>query len=236
MKEIKGFIFDLDGVITDTAEYHFQAWKALGEGLGIPFDREFNEKLKGIDRMESLEKILEYGNQQNNFSKEEKIALAEKKNAYYQELIKSIRPRDVLPGIEELLNTLRKHHIKIGLASASKNAPAIIDALGVRDYIDYLVDPASVKRGKPAPDIFLEAARGLGVDPETCVGIEDAEAGVEAIKAAGMFAVGVGRKESMKKADFIVENTGELTFENIKKAFCTWKSMHQHKKEKIGVD
>lgn len=219
MSEIKAMIFDLDGVITDTAEYHFLAWKQLGDDLGIPFDRAFNEQLKGVSRMESLERILRLGNKENAFTDEEKQALATKKNDHYKELIKNITPADLLPGIENLLKETKAAGIKIGLASASKNAFAVIDSLQVGHYFDYIVDAAKVKHSKPDPEIFLTAADQLGVEYHTSVGVEDAEAGVEAIKSAGMFAVGVGTKEAMAKADLIVDDTKSLNLVAIQEAF-----------------
>lgn len=213
---IKAFIFDLDGVITDTAEYHYLAWKKTSDLLGIPFDKEFNENLKGVSRMASLEKILERANKQNELSEDEKLKLATDKNEFYKQLIQKVTKNDLLPGIEQLLKKLRRENIKIGLASASKNAMTVIKGLQVGDYFDFIADAAKCENSKPAPDIFIMAAEGLGVEPEYCVGIEDAEAGIEAINAAKMFSVGVGEAESMKNADIIVTSTAELNLEYIK--------------------
>ncbi|MFC5772618.1 beta-phosphoglucomutase [Ectobacillus antri] len=214
-KQVQAFIFDLDGVITDSAEHHYLAWKQLGQELHIPFDREFNEQLKGVSRMDSLERILALGNRQHDFTAEEKEALATKKNEHYKELIKGITEADILPGITELLADIRKHGLKVGLASASKNAFVVIDRLGVGEHFHYIVDAAKVAKGKPDPEIFLKAADALGVPYENCIGVEDAEAGIEAIKAAGMFAVGVGTPESMAKADYVVSGTSELRYDEI---------------------
>ncbi|GMB10125.1 beta-phosphoglucomutase [Thermolongibacillus altinsuensis] len=218
-KKISAFIFDLDGVITDTAEYHYLAWKQLAEELGIFFDREFNEQLKGVSRMESLERILAFGNQAERYTKEEKEALAAKKNEHYKQLIEKITPNDLLPGIAEMLEDLKKRGIKIGLASASKNAFAVIERLQIGGYFDTIVDAANIQHSKPHPEIFLTAAQQLGVPCVECVGVEDAEAGIQAIKAANMFAVGVGTKEAMKDADYIVESTADLNYESILKVF-----------------
>ncbi|WP_062353915.1 beta-phosphoglucomutase [Bacillus kwashiorkori] len=223
MKELHAVIFDLDGVITDTAEYHYLAWKALAEELGISFDREFNEQLKGISRMESLEKILIKGGKENEFTYEEKEKLATQKNEHYKTLIKRITPNDLLPGIEAFLQEIKAANIKIGLASASKNAFSVIESLQVGNYFDTIVDAATVKNSKPDPEVFLKAADQLNVAYENCVGVEDAEAGVEAIKRAGMFAVGVGTKEAMAKADYIVNSTGELTLAKVKEKFLAAK-------------
>ncbi|WP_028274765.1 beta-phosphoglucomutase [Atopococcus tabaci] len=215
---MKAFIFDLDGVLTDTAEFHYRAWKKLGERIGISFDREFNEQLKGISRMESLERILAYGNKEEEFTEEEKKQLAAEKNEDYKELITQITPEDLLPGIPEFLEEIKENDIRMAIASASRNAPVILERLGIMEEFDAIVDPAQLQRGKPDPEIFLKGAELLGVPPNECVGIEDAEAGIEAINAAGMFSVGVGTPQSMKDADYSVEHTDQLTLAGILEA------------------
>jgi beta-phosphoglucomutase len=217
--QLDAVIFDLDGVITDTAEYHYLAWKNLANSLGIDFDKKSNEQLKGISRMESLEMILKLDKKEALFSDAEKLEFATKKNQYYQVLIKDISKKDILPGIVELLEKLKANNIKIALASASKNAKVIIEGLGLRSHFDVIVDVEKIKKGKPDPEIFLKGADLLGVPIDRCIGIEDAQAGVEAIKAANMFAVGVGSKDALKRADYIVETTNQLVFEEIKKRF-----------------
>lgn len=219
MRELKAIIFDLDGVITDTAEQHYLAWKLLANDLGVEFDRDFNEKLKGVSRMESLELILDNGLLQTKFTTQEKEQLATKKNDHYKTLIEEITPADMLPGMKELLQQLKDNGLKVGLASASKNAFTVLDRLEITSYFDTIVDAATVVNGKPDPEIFLKAAEALQVDVKNCVGIEDAEAGVQAIKSAGMFAVGVGSPEAMAKADVIVSDTKALTLEFIKEHF-----------------
>ncbi|MCU9613167.1 beta-phosphoglucomutase [Caldibacillus lycopersici] len=220
MAELQAFIFDLDGVITDTAEYHFLAWKQLGEELGIKIDREFNERLKGVSRLESLNRILALNNRETNFSLEEKEFLATKKNEHYKELIQQVTPNDLLPGIHSLLANIKSNHYKIGLASASKNAPAVIEKLQIGNFFDTIVDAATVKRSKPDPEVFLKAAEQMNVTAEACIGIEDAEAGIESIKAAGMFAVAVGTNEALrKKADMTVERTNQLKLNELIKSF-----------------
>lgn len=214
-KPLQAFIFDLDGVITESAEYHYLAWKALGEDIGIPFTREFNEELKGVSRMDSLEKILALGGKQNDFTQEEKNSLAEKKNDHYCTLIQNITPADILPGIEPLLADIRANGLKLGLASVSKNAFTVMTSLGLKDQFDVIVDAATISKGKPDPEIFLTAASLLGVDAAACIGIEDAAAGVDSIKGAGMFAVGVGSAESLAKADLIYPNTAQLSYAEI---------------------
>jgi beta-phosphoglucomutase len=218
-KPLQAFIFDLDGVITDTAEYHYLAWKALGEELGIPFTREFNEELKGVSRMDSLEKILALGSRGNDFSLEEKEALATKKNEHYVRLIANISPDDILPGIKGLITEIKEKGYRLGLASVSKNAFKVMDSLGIRGEFDVIVDAATIAKGKPDPEIFLTAAKLLNVDPLACIGIEDAAAGVDSIKDAGMFAVGVGSETSLAKADIIYSSTEQLSLSNIMNAY-----------------
>ncbi|MCA1029616.1 beta-phosphoglucomutase [Bacillus timonensis] len=216
---LQAVIFDLDGVITDTAEYHYLAWKALGEDIGIPFTREFNEELKGISRMDSLDKILALGGRVNDFSLEEKEQLAHKKNEHYKELIQKISPLDILPGIQELIVEIKEMKLKMGLASVSKNAFTVMDALRLTDQFDVIVDANTIANSKPDPEIFLTAARLLEVDPSHCIGIEDAAAGVDAIKSAGMFAVGVGSVQTLYKADVVYESTSDLSFKNMVELF-----------------
>ncbi|WP_449598913.1 beta-phosphoglucomutase [Niallia sp. Marseille-Q9988] len=213
---LKGIIFDLDGVITDTAEYHYLAWKKTAEAIGVPFDREFNEELKGVSRMDSLYKILEHGGIRGRFSEKQVEELAYDKNIYYQELIKEITPNDLLPGIEAFLVECKDAGMKIGLASASKNGPVILDRLGVTSFFDTIVDPGKLKKGKPDPEIFVKAAGQLQLQVNECVGVEDAEAGILAIKGANMFAIGVGTPERMKLADWQVGSTAEITLARLK--------------------
>ena len=214
---MKAVIFDLDGVITDTAEYHYLAWKNLSEELSLPFDKGFNEKLKGVSRIKSLELILSLGDM--TYSDEEKKALTEKKNDLYKEMIAKVTPADLLPGIESLLKELQEDGMGTALASASKNAPFILDRLEVTPYFNHIVDVNLIKQGKPDPEIFLTGAAKLGFLPEDCVGIEDAEAGIESILSAGMYAVGVGTPAQMQKADLIVSSTAELSLSLLKENF-----------------
>jgi len=216
-KKVEAFIFDLDGVITDTAEFHYLAWKELGESLGISIDREFNETLKGVSRTDSLERILELGNKQNDYTAEEKEKLANGKNDNYVKLIQNISPKDLLPGVEEFLKSLKEAGFKIGMASASKNAMMVTNLLQVQDYFDHIVDAATVAVSKPDPEVFLKAATALGVAPENCIGVEDAAAGVTAIKAAGMYAVAIGDASVLASADMILKSTDELNLNNILK-------------------
>lgn len=214
---LKAVLFDLDGVITDSAKYHYLAWKQLADELNIPFDEKYNEKLKGVSRMESLELILKNGNMQEQYSDFEKKEMAEKKNAYYKELIRQITPKDILPGIKELLISLKDKNIKTCVCSVSKNAFAIIDSLELRGYFDHIIDAARIKNAKPHSDILAIGAYVLGAAPEECVGIEDAQAGIEAIQNAGIKAVGVGTPEQMQGADLILLGTKELTREKLER-------------------
>jgi beta-phosphoglucomutase len=202
VSRFKAVIFDLDGVITDTAHYHYLAWKALAESEGVHFDHAFNENLKGVDRMGSLNLIL--AGSSKTYSMEQKLALADRKNRQYVELIATMGPGDLLPGALEALAAVRAAGLKIGLASVSKNAFTVLDRLGIRDRFDYVVDAALIANSKPHPEIFLNAAAALGVAPRDCLGVEDAVAGVASIKSAGMFALGVGSPEVLTQADRVI--------------------------------
>lgn len=204
----RAVIFDLDGVLTDTARYHSIAWRSLARQLSIPFDAEFNEQLKGVGRMESLELILQHGGVV--LSVAEKQNWAARKNKHYKELIADITPRDCFAGVVALLNDLRSHGIKIGLASASRNAPDILRGLKIEHYFDFRAEPVHIAHGKPAPDIFLAAAKGLNVPPHQCIGIEDAAAGIESILSAGMYAIGVGQYQPLHRAHRVIESINQF--------------------------
>jgi len=208
MSKYKAVIFDLDGVITDTAHYHYLAWKHLAESQGLPFDEAFNEQLKGVDRMGSLELILAQGTR--SYAQEEKLALAEAKNRHYVELIATMTPADVLPGVLDALDEVRAAGMKTGLASVSKNAFTVLDKLGIRARFDEVVDAARIANSKPHPEIFLTAARQLGVLPRDCLGVEDAVAGVASIKDAGMVAVGVGCPAVLTRADHVIPSMAQF--------------------------
>ncbi|MCO7174495.1 beta-phosphoglucomutase [Sporolactobacillus kofuensis] len=211
---MKAVLFDLDGVITDTAKYHFKAWKHLASAIGISLDEQFNERLKGVSRMDSLKIILDYGNCFDQFTALEREKMAEQKNYAYKQLIQEITPNELLPGIRKLFVDLRDNGIKIALASASKNGPYILERLKIDSFFDTVVDPAKLRNGKPDPEIFLTAAEQLGIDSKECVGIEDSVAGIKSIHAAGMFAVGIGVPENIG-ADLRVVSTSELTIESL---------------------
>ncbi|WP_369834388.1 beta-phosphoglucomutase [Cronobacter dublinensis] len=203
-------IFDLDGVITDTAHLHFVAWRQVAADVGISIDEAFNQQLKGISRMGSLERILAYGGKAQAFSAAEKAALAARKNARYVDALRALTPQAVLPGINALLTALRGAGIGIGLASVSLNAPAILQALGLADAFDFCADAARLTHSKPDPEIFIAACAGLGVAPARCIGVEDAQAGIDAINACGMLAVGIGA--SLTGAQLRLDETAQLTW------------------------
>ena len=206
--KIKGFIFDLDGVITDTAKYHFKAWKACAKTVGIDLPDAFEEDLKGIGRANSLKRILAFGKVEVDTQKFEE--LLKWKNDLYVSFLDELTTNSILPGIKAFLDELKAKGFKLAIASASKNASTILHKLKITDYFDYICDPATLKHGKPDPEIFLNCAQGLGFAPEECIGLEDAPAGIEAIKAANMFAIGIGQE--LTAADLILTSTKELTF------------------------
>ena len=208
---IAGFIFDLDGVITDTAEYHFRAWKRLADEEGIPFAREDNEALRGISRRESLLRLLKG----TSCSEEELCSLMERKNCYYQDLLLGITPEEVLPGVMKLLMEIRLAEGKTALASASKNAQAVILRLKIDWLFDAVSDGYSVERQKPAPDLFLHAANQLGLPPEWCVVFEDAEAGIAAARAGCFRSVGLGSNERVGNAEVVFPNLENVHLRDI---------------------
>lgn len=200
--EIQGFIFDLDGVLTDTAEFHYRAWQRLADEEKLPFDRQANEALRGVSRRESLLRIVG----KSQYSEAALQELMDRKNRYYVESIQAITPQDVFPGALELLDELRRSGIKIAIGSASKNARTVIEKLGIADRIDAIADGDSVQRPKPAPDIFLCAAKQLGLAPAHCVVVEDATVGIAAAIAAGMWAIGIGPGDSVGAANIVLPN------------------------------
>lgn len=217
---MKGAIFDLDGVITDTAKFHFEAWSQLAkEQFGLELPAEFEAQLKGISRTDSLVKILEFGNILDQYDEEQIAQLAEKKNGYYLKAIDTLTKDDILPGITDLIAQLKAHDVKLSIASASKNAPAILKKLGLYEKFDAIADPSKVANGKPAPDIFLAGAKAVDLDPSDCVGVEDAVSGVAAIKAANMTAVAVGDPKELSQADAVVNTTADFSYELFEK---TW--------------
>ncbi len=199
-----GVIFDLDGVIVSTDDCHFLAWKALADEEGVAFDRHDNERLRGVSRMESLDILLEKS--EREYSDSEKLDLATRKNNVYRELINELTPDDILPGVMDLLNGLKADGVKIAIGSSSKNSPAILERIGLAGFFDAEADGNDISRSKPDPEVFLLAAKRLGLPANECLVVEDADAGVESALAAGMRVLGVGsaaenQSATMRAAD-----------------------------------
>ncbi len=210
---IKACIFDLDGVIVDTAHYHFLAWKRLAKELNIDLTLEDNEKLKGVSRMHSLDIILDLGGV--SLPLEERERLAEKKNVWFVEYLSGMSADEIFKGVKPLLVTLREKGFKVGLASSSKNAQAVLQLLNISNLFDVVVDGTMIVHSKPHPEIFLLAADQLRVPTKDCVVFEDAEAGVEAAIAAGMKCVGVGSQDQLSKADVVISKTGDFNISSL---------------------
>lgn len=207
---IKAVIFDLDGVIVSTDECHYKAWKKLADEEGIFFDRTINERLRGVSRMESLEIVLEKA--EKTYTEEEKLSLAERKNNCYKEFIKSLTPSDILEGVMVNLEDLKAKGIKIAIGSSSKNTPIILKQIGLDNYFDAVSDGNNIKKSKPDPEVFLKAADMLGIPYENCMIVEDADAGIEAGKRAGMKTLAVNKAQG---GDISVENLGKAMISDI---------------------
>jgi len=215
MSGIKACIFDLDGVIVDTAVYHYKAWKRLANQLDFDFTEEANERLKGISRKESLALILGWGGvDKTDVEKEE---LAQRKNNWYVDMINEMTPAEILPGALEFLQALKQAGYKTALGSASKNAGVILNKVGLIEYFDALVDGNIVAASKPDPQVFLKGAEMLGIEPAACVVFEDAIAGVEAAIAGGMKVVGIGSEETLSRADLVIPGLYQMNLETLKK-------------------
>jgi beta-phosphoglucomutase len=210
---VKACIFDLDGVLVDTARYHFLAWKKMANELGIDLSEKENERLKGVGRIESLSIILSLGD--ISLSDQEKSNMAARKNKWFVEHIMAMKKEEIFPGALELFKELRKHYVKIGLASSSKNARTVLDKLEITGEFEAVVDGNMIENSKPHPEIFLQAAGLLNTRPADCVVVEDAEAGVEAARRAGMKCVGIGNPNRLTKADLVCQAIGELNYETL---------------------
>jgi len=208
---IRGFIFDLDGVLTDTSEFHYLGWQKLADEEGLSFSRDINETLRGIPRRASLMMILKG----RSVSEEKILEMMERKNNYYLELVHGITPQDLLPGARELLEEIHAAGLKSALGSASKNAREVIQRLEIESLLDAIADGNSVELQKPAPDLFLYAAAQLGLPPEECVVVEDAAAGIEAAHAGGFRSLGLGPRERVGDADIVFESLAGATLESI---------------------
>jgi beta-phosphoglucomutase len=214
MSKLKAVIFDLDGVLVDTAKFHYLGWKKLADELGVPFDEKKNEDLKGIDRLNSLKRML--GEKHHEYSEEELWDLANRKNGYYQQMIQQITPHNLFEGAYGLILELRREDIKVAVASASKNAKTVIKNLEIGNLLDEVVDGHDFEKGKPDPEIFLTAAERVGVSADEAIVVEDAEAGVEAGNSAGMVTVGLGDPSILGAADIVIQKLPELSAERLR--------------------
>lgn len=212
---IKAVIFDLDGVITSSSKEHFLAWSTLARELNGTLSDHIMDDVKGRSRMASLNLVLADLGMADSFTPAQKAELADRKNQYYIDMISKFNPCNLEPGAVELFEYLKCSGVKIALGSVSKNALMLLDNMQITGYFDYIVDPAAVKNAKPAPDIFLNAADYFGFDHKLCVGIEDAPAGITAIKSAGMFAVGIGEKKLLSKADIVCQKLKDVDIDYI---------------------
>ncbi len=211
-------IFDLDGVLVDTAKYHYLAWQRLAAELGFAFSEEQNEALKGVSRMASLDILLAAGGMKDRFTKYEKEEMAARKNGWYVEYISRMTPDEILPGVVDFLAELKKEGVKIALGSASRNAPLILRRTGIARYFDAVVDGSMVQNAKPDPQVFLLGAELTGAKPAECVVFEDAEAGIEAASRAGMRSVGVGGSPSLAAATMRIAGFEGFTLEELRNA------------------
>jgi len=212
MSRYRAAIFDLDGVLADSAGAHFAAWKRIADILSIPFEEEDNEALKGVDRMGSLRHILALGGL--TLAEEEMLALATLKNGFYLDAVAQMTPADILPGAAELVARVKALGMKTGVASASRNAPLLLERIGIVRAFDFIAD-AGAAASKPAPDIFLACSTALGVAPAECLGFEDAAAGIEAILAAGMTAIGIGDPVVLGRAAMVFPDTASVDLDRI---------------------
>jgi beta-phosphoglucomutase len=206
---IKGIIFDLDGVIVSTDEFHYQGWQRLADEEGIYFDREINERLRGVSRMESLQILLERATK--SYSLPEKEAMDTRKNDYYRQLLQRITPGDILPGVLPLLAALKQAGLKTAIASSSRNCPVILERIGLQHEFDAVADGNHIRHSKPDPEIFLLAAQKIGLPPAECLVVEDAEAGVTGALAAGMKVLAVGSAASDPRAHLRAKDLSTIT-------------------------
>lgn len=213
MNNIKACLFDLDGVIVNTAKYHYLAWKRLANEMNIPFNEEDNEGFKGVSRMACMEILCKMG--KLTLSDEEKLELTTKKNNWYVEYIFQLEQSEVLPGAREFLQAIKADGYKIALGSASKNSMSILHTLNLVDYFDAIIDGTKVSKAKPDPEVFLEGAKGVGVAPAQCVVFEDSQAGIEAAIAGGMKSIGIGSPSNLGRANFVVEGLHQMTIEKL---------------------
>lgn len=210
---VNALLFDLDGVIVDTAVFHYQAWRRMANTLGFDLSEEFNEQLKGISRTESLELILAHGGV--TLSDERKAELAAQKNDWYLELVTTMTPANILPGVTDFFEQVKTAQLKTALGSVSKNARLILERIGMLQDFDAIIDGTKITRGKPDPEVFLKGAAELNVRPEECVVFEDAVAGIEAAKRGGMLAIGIGSPAVLSQADRVISSLADLTLAEV---------------------
>jgi beta-phosphoglucomutase len=210
---IKGVIFDLDGVIVSTDEYHFQGWKRLADEEGIEFTREDNMRLRGVSRMQSLDFLLEKATRK--YTDEEKQEMAARKNGYYREFLQDITPDDILPGAMDIMDELKRRGIKVAVGSSSKNTPRILQRIGLENYFDAVSDGNNITKSKPDPEVFLIAAERLSLAPEVCLVVEDAKAGIEAALAGNMKAMGVGAAQDDGRAHLLTKDMSSVTVDQM---------------------
>lgn len=213
MSKVKACIFDLDGVIVDTAKYHYIAWKEIASDLNFDFTEHDNERLKGVSRMRSLDILLEIGNL--SFNETTRLELADRKNKIYVGYIEKMTYDEILPGVLSFLRQLEKADIPTAIGSASKNTPLILERIGLSGYFKAVIDGNITSKAKPDPEVFLLGAKALNIPPKSCIVFEDAEAGIEAAIAAGMRSVGVGNPQILGKADRIIPGFEEMDLERL---------------------
>ena len=227
MNKIKGYIFDLDGVIVDTAKYHYNSWRRLANKLGFDITEEQNENLKGVSRKESLEYILSIG--ETSIPEKEKIKLTELKNSWYVESISDMDDSELLPGALDLLKDIKAKKLGIALGSASKNSVRILKSTGIYDYFDAIIDGTKTTESKPHPQVFLMGAEALKLKPEECVVFEDSINGVKAANTGGFISIGVGNEDILNHADFVLPDLDQCTILKIEKCVSELKKPLQIK-------
>ena len=212
--EIKACLFDLDGVVVDTARYHYLAWKKIADDLGFSFSEHDNERLKGVSRMESLDILLEIGKIKVDLKTKEKLAAT--KNSLYVSYIQKMTPDEILPGVIRFLDELHNSGMLIALGSASKNAMSILDKINISQKFDAIIDGNKVSKAKPDPEVFLKGAIELGIDPRDCLVFEDAQAGIDAARNGGMHVIGIGQPENLKNAEFVIPGFETMNMDQLR--------------------
>ncbi len=214
LADVRCCLFDLDGVIVDTAKYHYLAWRQLADELGFEFTKNDNERLKGVSRMKSLEILLEIGGL--SFDESTKLKLADKKNKWYVEYISKMTPDEILPCVKNFIDDIKSRGIKTTIGSVSKNTMTILNNVGLTSYFDVIIDGTKITHAKPNPEVFLKGAEELNIDPKNCVVFEDAKAGIEAAINAGMYSIGIGSPAVLSKADIVISGFEEMSFDKLK--------------------